>query len=191
MTDQNIPATPEALMRAAQAGDSAAYQALLRESSQMLRPWLFKSLRSASDADDVLQEILISVHRARHTYDGQRPYAPWLFAIARFRLQDFLRRLYRDKLRGAADITEMADFFAAPVTEEGQGDEYIKETLAQLPKKQAMILEFIHLQGMTAEETGKRIGMSATAVKVSAHRAYKKLHEKLATDGTGEHRGAA
>ena len=178
--------SPEALMLAAQSGDTAAYQTLLRQSSQMLRPYLLKSLRSTSDVDDVTQEILISLHRARHTYDSGRPYAPWLFAIARFRLQDFLRRLYRDKLRGAADIMDMADFFAAPVTESGMGDEYIKATLSYLPKKQAMILELIHLESLTAEETGKRIGMSTTAVKVAAHRAYKKLREKLAAKATDE-----
>jgi RNA polymerase sigma-70 factor (ECF subfamily) len=167
-------------MRTALAGDAAAYQALLRRSAQMLRPYLLKTLRSPSDVDDVLQEILISLHRARHTYDGKRPFAPWLFAIAKFRLQDHLRRLYRDKLRHAADVTDMADFLAAPVTEGDPNNEYVKETLSYLPKKQAMILELIHLEGLTAEETGQRLGMSGTAVKVAAHRAYKHLRKKLA-----------
>lgn len=175
MKDQSC----EAWMQAAQKGDTHAYQLLLRQTAQMLRPYLLKTLRSTADIDDVIQEILVSVHRARHTYDGTRPYAPWLFAIARFRLQDHLRRLYRDKLRGAADITEMADFFAGPVTEGDHNDEYIKDTLSQLPKKQAMILELIHLEGLTAEETGRRLGMSQTAVKVAAHRAYKKLRAQL------------
>jgi len=166
-------------MQAAQQGNAAAYQELLRQSAQMLRPYLLKTLRSPSDVDDVTQEILISLHRARHTYDGQRPFAPWLFAIAKFRLQDHLRRLYRDKLRHAGDITDMADFLAAPVTQDGAGSEYIKETLSHLPKKQAMILELIHVEGLTSEETGQRIGMSATAVKVAAHRAYKQLRKKL------------
>jgi RNA polymerase sigma-70 factor (ECF subfamily) len=144
-----------------------------------MRPYLLKSLRAPSDVDDVMQEILISLHRARHTYDGQRPFAPWLFAIAKFRLQDFLRRVYRDRLRHAADVTEMADFLAAPVTETGEPSEYVKEALRHLPKKQAMILEFIHVQGLTTEETGKRLGMTGNAVKVAAHRAYEKLRKKM------------
>lgn len=169
----------ESLMRMAMAGDATAYQTLLRQSAQILRPYLMKNLRSSSDIDDVMQEILISLHRARHTYDGQRPFTPWLFSIAKFRLQDHLRRLYRDKLRDASEITDMADFLAAPVTEADTGNEYVKETLSHLPKKQAMILELIHLEGLTAGETGQRLGMSETAVKVAAHRAYKQLRKKL------------
>ncbi len=166
-------------MQAAQRGDRQAYQTLLQHSTHMLRPYLLKSLRSPADVDDVMQEILTSLHRARHTYDGKRPFAPWLFAIAKFRLQDHLRRLYRDKLRHASDITDLADFLAAPVTEDGQSSEYVLETLSHLPKKQAMILELIHIEGLTAEETGKRLGMSQTAVKVAAHRAYRQLRKKL------------
>jgi RNA polymerase sigma-70 factor (ECF subfamily) len=169
----------EMLMRAAVAGDARAYQDVLQQSAQLLRPYLIKKLGGHAEIDDVLQEILTSLHRARHTYDGERPFLPWLWAIARFRLKDHLRRMYRDRLRHADDISDMADFLAAPVTENGDGGEFIGEILQQLPKKQAMILQFIHVQGLTTAETGVQMGMSQTAVKVAAHRAYKTLHKKM------------
>lgn len=178
------PDTPETLMRRAQAGDVRAYQALLRLSAQLLRAFLTKFLRSASEVDDVTQEILLSLHRARHTYDGMRPFRPWLFAIARFRLKDHLRKVYRDNLRGAADLADFEEIIAAPgsehVTESSGQGEYVKEAMAQLPQKQAMILKLMYEDGLTAAETAKRLGMGLSAVKVAAHRAYKVLKKKLA-----------
>jgi len=175
--------SPEALMRQAQAGDARAYQALLRLSAQLLRPFLGKFLRGANEVDDVIQEILLSLHRARHTYDGMRPFKPWLFAIARFRLKDHLRKVYRDNLRGAADLADFEETIAAPggehVTESSDQGEYIKEAVAQLPQKQAMILKLMYEDGLTAAETAKRLGMGLSAVKVAAHRAYKVLRKKL------------
>ena len=61
-------------------------------------------VNSASEVDDLLQEILISIHKARHTYDGERPYKPWAYAIAKFRLQDYLRAHYADQLHHAVDV---------------------------------------------------------------------------------------
>jgi RNA polymerase sigma-70 factor (ECF subfamily) len=81
----------EALMKQAINGDKRAYAVLLQETSRFLRPFLAKRLNMAAEVDDLMQEILISIHKARHTYDGERPYKPWAYAIARYRLQDHLR----------------------------------------------------------------------------------------------------
>src|SRR5690606_25837461 len=74
-----------ALMLAGQDGDQTAYRSFLEETSHDVRRFLLRRI-PASDVDDVLQEILVSLHKARHTYDGERPILPWIFAIARFRL---------------------------------------------------------------------------------------------------------
>ena len=88
MTDK--AANLEVLMRQALAGDKQAYAGVLRETSRFIRPFLAKRLNQSTEVDDLLQEILLSIHKARHTYDGQRPYKPWAFAIAKFRLLDHL-----------------------------------------------------------------------------------------------------
>ncbi len=95
----------EGLMRKSLEGDKAAYSKLLHETGRLLRPFLSRRLSFESEAEDVLQEILISIHKARHTYDGMRPYKPWMFAIAKFRLKDYLRVHYADQLRHAEDIS--------------------------------------------------------------------------------------
>ncbi len=168
-----------ALMRQSQDGDQRAYAELLRETARLLRPFLSKRLSFDSEVDDLLQEILISIHKARHTYDGQRPYKPWAFAIAKFRLQDHLRMHYADQLRHAIDISEMEDNLHEDVTESPFNYESISGEIQKLPEKQANILRLMHQDGHTAKEVAEILGMTESAVKVAAHRAYKVLRQKL------------
>lgn len=166
-------------MRQSLAGDQRAYAQLLHESARLLRPFLSHRLRVASEVDDVLQEILLSVHKARHTYDGQRPYKPWLYAIAKFRLLDYLRAHYADPFRHALDFDELEEYLPDDVTESAISYESIRAEVEQLPEKQATILRLIHRDGYTAKEVAEKIGMNESAVKVAAHRAYKVLRKKL------------
>jgi RNA polymerase sigma-70 factor (ECF subfamily) len=168
----------EILMQQALAGDRRAYALVLEKTTWLLRPYLSKRINNKSEIDDVLQEILISIHKARHTYDGNRPYAPWARAIAKFRLQDYLRKHYSDRLRHAGELSE-AENLPEDVTESGIAYESIKEEIHKLPKKQAAILELMHNEGYTAKEVAEKTGMSESAVKVAAHRAYKLLKAKL------------
>ncbi len=168
-----------ALMRQSLEGDQRAYAELLRETARLLRPFLSKRLSFDSEVEDLLQEILISIHKARHTYDGLRPYKPWVFAIARFRLQDYLRMHYSDQLRHAVDISELEDNLHEDVTESPFSYESISGEVQKLPEKQAAILRLMHQDGYTAKEVAERLGMTESAVKVAAHRAYKILRQKL------------
>lgn len=171
--------TLEALMRMSLDGDSAAYSNLLRKTSSLLRPFLSRHLSFSSDVDDLLQEILLSVHKARHTYDGQRPYKPWMWAIARYRLQDFLRVHYSDQLRHAIDFDEFAEGLPDVVTQSEMSYESISTEVQKLPEKQAMILQLMHEGGYTSKEVAEKMGMNESAVKVAAHRAYKILRGRL------------
>lgn len=166
-------------MRQSLAGDQQAYGALLLETSRLLRPFLARRLSIANEVDDLLQEILLSIHKARHTYDGNRPYKPWVYAIARFRLQDHLRAHYSDRLRHAGDLSEMEEFLHEDVTESVFSYESISGEVQKLPEKQAAILRLMHQEGYTAREIAEKIGMKESAVKVAAHRAYRILRQKL------------
>ena len=177
MTDQND--NLEVLMKQSLAGDQRAYAALLQETSRLLRPFLARRLIFPHEVDDLMQEILISIHKARHTYDGNRPYKPWAFAIAKFRLQDYFRVHYADQLRHAIDFDELDESLHQSVTESGLSYESISGEIQKLPEKQATILQLMHQEGFTAKEVAEKIGMTESAVKVSAHRAYKVLRQKL------------
>jgi RNA polymerase sigma-70 factor, ECF subfamily len=168
-----------ALMRQALNGDGQAYATLLRETARLLRPYLAKRLYAATEVDDVLQEILISIHKARHTYDGERPFKPWVYAIAKFRLQDHLRAHYADQLHHAVELSEVENILPEDVTGTGFSYEAISGEIHKLPEKQATILRLMHQDGYTAKEVAEKMGMNESAVKVAAHRAYKVLREKL------------
>jgi RNA polymerase sigma-70 factor (ECF subfamily) len=174
-TDDNFAV----LMKQSLAGDKLAYAALLKDTARLLRPFLSKHLSFSSEVDDVLQEVLISIHKARHTYDGDRPYKPWAYAIARFRLQDHLRMHYADQLRHAVELSEVEDILPQDVTETAISYESISGEIRKLPEKQATILRLMHQEGYTAKEVAEKLGMNESAVKVAAHRAYKVLRKKL------------
>jgi len=169
----------EILMQQSLGGDQRAYAALLQKTSHLLRPFLARRLSFTNEVDDLMQEILISIHKARHTYDGKRPYKPWAFAIAKFRFQDYLRAHYSDHLRHALDFDEMEEYFPEPVTESVMSYESISGEVQKLPSKQATILQLMHQDGCTAKEVAEKMGMNESAVKVAAHRAYKVLRKKL------------
>jgi RNA polymerase sigma-70 factor (ECF subfamily) len=169
----------EELMRLSLAGDQRTYATLLTETTRLLRPFLSRRLCFSNEVDDLLQEILLSIHKARHTYDGKRPYKPWAYAIAKFRLLDHLRAHYSDQLRHALDFDELEENLHEPVTESEMSYESISGEVQKLPEKQALILQLMHQEGYTAKEVAQKIGMTESAVKVAAHRAYKILRERL------------
>lgn len=177
MADQND--NLEELMKRSLNGDQPAYALLLQATTRLLRPFLSKRLSMVGEVDDLMQEILISVHKARHTYDGERPYKPWVYAIAKFRLQDHLRAHYSDQLRHALDFDELEEYLLEPVTESLMSYESISGEVEKLPEKQATILRLLHQDGYTAKEVAEKIGMNESAVKVAAHRAYKVLRKNL------------
>mgnify|MGYP003386685599 CR=1 FL=1 len=171
----------EALMIDALAGDQKSYAQALEATSRFLRPYLAKRLNQPSEVEDVLQEILISIHKSRHSYDGKRPFKPWAYAIAKFRLSDFLRAHYSDTLRNTAELDAAEHIAQYDVTENGMTYESIKEEIAKLPGKQPKILHLLHHEGHTAKEVAAKMNMTETAVKVAAHRAYKVLKGRLSS----------
>lgn len=133
---------------------------------------------AGADVEDVLQEILLSIHKARHTYDGERPVMPWLLAIAHFRITDYLRRHYAGSHRETVAIDEVSESLAL-VTETPTDNESIDDLLVNIAEREKQILTLMHVEDYTAKETGQRLGMKESAVKVAAHRALKKLRERF------------
>lgn len=166
------------LMRKAQAGDKGAYAKLLREITGIVRAFLYNRLSDKTYLEDVTQEILLSIHKARHTYEASRPFLPWMFAIANYRLQDHFRTVYREREQEFADFEAVKETLVAPEHGHEHAD-ILRKSLSLLPPKQRMVIEMMHVEGYTAQEVAGRTGMSLSAVKVSAHRAYKLLAKRF------------
>lgn len=170
----------EERMDLAQKGDKLAYASVLSECSRIIRPYLLSKIGDSGDLDDILQEILISVDSAKHTYNSSRPFKPWLFSIAKFRLYDYFRKSYRKKDNDNAYIDEIKhEILDENVTKSDDDYEELYEALDKLPQKQKKIIELMKVEGYTAKEVAKELKMSESAVKVSAHRSYKILKEKI------------
>ncbi|HNS44504.1 MAG TPA: sigma-70 family RNA polymerase sigma factor [Alphaproteobacteria bacterium] len=164
----------------AQKGDAAAYRDLLTGIVPLIRRAVTKSLPSPDLVDDVVQEVLISVHKALHTYDPDRPFLPWLMAIVSFRRTDFLRQHYASQKNRQVSIetVDVPDYLNGGESEASFKD--IEEALESLPEKQKRVVELLKIEGYSTKEVSEKTGLSESAVKVTMHRALQKLKEKLA-----------
>lgn len=164
----------------AQDGDKAAYHALLSDLSVFLPRYLMRSLASEDWAQDITQEILLSIHKSFHTYSPNRPFTPWMMAITSFRRTDYLRQHYRKQGEGSVSL-ENAEFLTSHVTNPTGAGEYkdIEAALAGLPAAQKVAFEMTKIHGYSVKETAEQTGTTESSVKVNVHRALKKLQEAL------------
>jgi RNA polymerase sigma-70 factor (ECF subfamily) len=157
------------------AGDGQAYQAFLRELSAALRGFLRKRLAALpDDVEDLVQETLLAVHNQRHTYDTAQPVTAWLYAIAKYKLVDLLRRRSRRELLNDPLDDEM-ELYAVADHEVADARRDLATLLAQLPDRHRLPIVCMKLEGLSVAETAQRTGMSAAAVKVGVHRGLKAL----------------
>ena len=168
------------LMRSAMAGDNAAYHRLLKAITPVLRAasrrGLTRAGQSPDQAEDIVQDILLAVHLKRHTWDVNAPFAPWLFAIARNKLIDALRR--RGK-RVFVNIDDFAETLPEQPKAETASAAEVTAQLNTLPQRQREVLQSIAVESASIKDTAKKFAMSEGAVRVALHRALASLTAKL------------
>jgi RNA polymerase sigma-70 factor (ECF subfamily) len=174
----------ERLMRQAQAGDRAAYRELLEEITPRVR-WAIRRQRGflqPADVEDLVQDVLLSLHTVRATYDASRPFMPWLFAIVANRLADAARRHARRSAREVSIDEDAVTFAAAAAnTERGTyGDpELLRRALASLPAGQRRAIQLLKLDELSLKEAATVSDTSVGALKVATHRAMIALRRAL------------
>jgi len=172
-------------MASAQKGDRVAYHALLTEITPYLRAMATRYLRHRDDAEDAIQEILITVHDIRHTYEPGRPFKPWLSTIASRRCIDLLRRRTR-LLDNETDSENHLDLDAdqsdtpEEATARKQSHQVLHAAIAVLPSKQKEAIQLLHLKELSLSEASEENLQTAGALKVACHRAIKALERALA-----------
>jgi len=167
------------LMRAAQAGDRAAYSRLLREITPFIRSMLRRHCSHTQDIEEMVQDTLLTLHRVRRTYDPKRPFSPWLASIAARRGIDGLRRRSRVARHEISTEFEAYETFADPAANsdiEALGaPEEVEQLLQRLPPRQRQALEALKLKELSLKEAAALSGQSVGALKVNTHRAIKAL----------------
>lgn len=171
-------------------GDETAYRALLKQLTLYLRGYFRAKLSKAgygpSEAEDVLQEVLMAIHTRRHTYDPAQLFTPWMHAIARYKLIDYLRRAKGPYVTVAVDDAEEIAAADAHISAESNYD--LQKLLSQIPGKMRQAIESVKIQGLSVAETAKRTGMSESSVKVNVHRGLKALAALVGREHRHEHR---
>ena len=175
------------LMRSAQDGDHSAYVQLLEEVTPLLRRTVrrHRHFLQPADVEDLVQDILLSLHAVRATYDPGRPFLPWLLAIARNRMADGARRHVRRSAKEVA-VEQLPVTFAedeANVSGDAYGDpEALRQAMQRLPRGQREAIQMLKLREMSLREAAAATGLSVAALKVAVHRGVKALRKALVAE---------
>jgi RNA polymerase sigma-70 factor, ECF subfamily len=169
------------LMTSSLEGDGGAYRLLLERLTRHLRAYyrrrLFKIGHGPTDAEDLVQEVLISIHTHRHTYEQSRAFTPWVYAIAHYKFLDYLRRTkasFRDiPIDSAQELMSHSDMAAV---ESGVDLERLMSTISSKARR---AIQCVKLEGLSVGEAAARCRMSESAVKTAVHRALKALMSKI------------
>lgn len=165
-----------AWMRSAIEGDSYAYHKFLTAVTPHLRAIARRRCdqfgASASEAEEVVQEVLLTIHLKRGTWDSSRPLGPWISAIVRNKVVDSLRRRGRQVVVPLEDVVDTLESHEG-VAVSDQID--IKHILEKLKDPQRTIVQSISIEGASIRETADQLEMTEVAVRVALHRALKRL----------------
>ncbi len=160
-------------------GDSSSYGVFLKQCSNHLRAFIRRRLaRYPDDVEDLLQETLLAIHNQRHTYDPGYPLTAWMYAIARYKVIDLLRRNpgYEVEIT-AMDNADELFLHTDMAADEARRD--LGKLLEQLPDRQRLPIVHVKLEGLSVAEVATRLGMSVSAVKIGIHRGLKALAAQL------------
>ena len=142
------------LLAQSQDGDKAAYRRFLSAIVPFLRVLAYRQLGASSAVEDVVQETLISIHRARHTYDPARPVRPWLAAIAHRRCQDHFRALARQQRARSALAEQPAAQAGPPALDVRQ----LQAAIERLPPTQRLAIRRLKIEGMSLSDLSAATG---------------------------------
>ena len=166
------------LMVLYQQGDAMAVEVLVTNLSPALLRFCSGPGMSRSDAEDLLQDCWLRIHRAHHTYLPSEPLLPWIFAVARYARLDAYRRRRRLGSREVTGVGTPEPAIAAPALGSG-----VMELVERLPDGQREVVVMLKVVGMSLEEVARATSSTAGAIKQKAHRAYAALRTLLAAEG--------
>ena len=176
-----------ALMKAAQDGDSSAYEGLLRECIPFIKMVTRRHGAPADLTDDVVQETLLTIHRARHTFDPSRSFGAWLRTIAHRRTIDVVRSQYRNARREIYEplaLENHSDPAGSPADAAEKADDksFLGVAVAALPARQREAVEQLALNGRMLADAAVATGLTMGALKVNFHRALKTLRARISAE---------
>lgn len=169
----------EALMKAYVDGDDAAFEELFRRYAPMLMRLTVRRLRSEELAREVVQQTFFQMHAARFDFRQDRKLRPWVFTIAMNLVREHYRKKKRRKETDLDEAREPATVEERGPLERKERARLLREAMDQLPASQREVVELHWFEERPFAEVAEIVGSTEGAVRVRAHRAYKKLKELL------------
>ena len=162
-------------------GDEKAYRSFLQATATHLRAFVRRRMsRWPDDVEDLVQECLLAIHNQRLTYDTSVPLTSWMYAIAKYKLIDWLRRhARREMLNDPFD--DAHELFSSADADAAEAGRDLQKLLASLPEQQRAAIAHTKLDGWSVRETASALNISEASVKVAVHRGLKALATKLRT----------
>jgi RNA polymerase sigma-70 factor (ECF subfamily) len=171
------------LMAAGQQGDRAAYETLMCELRVVVSLYVRRRIGTAPWGEDVVQDVLISIHRSRHTWNPLRPFAPWFYAVMHSRLVDAIRRQRRtarwEQTMDALDQRMRSESIEGAAIARAD----LAQALQHLSPVQRLVIDRLKLRDRTVRHVAAETGLSESNVKVIAHRGYAALKRLLSGVG--------
>lgn len=170
------------MMRAAQAGDKAAYGQLLTELLPFLRRFVGRRWRTPQDVEDIVQEVLLSLHAVRHTFDPGRPFLPWIIKIATRRIADAARGVTRRDVHESLVAEPPETFRIEEANRERSAAEIgddVRLAMSGLTDAQRQAIQLTKLQGLSLEEASSMSGKSVASLKALIHRSMTVMRKVL------------
>ena len=182
--------TDAALMLRVKRGDREAFETLVDKYKQPVMNLVYRTLRDATEAEDLTQHVFLQVFKSAHRYEVSAKFSTWIFTIARNLTLNEIRRRSRhpaDSLDATSSeddqpIIQVEDrkHFAAPdAVLHAELQAKIEEAMADLPEKQRTALLMCREEELSYEDMAKVLGCSLSATKSLIHRARETLKEVL------------
>lgn len=156
-------------------GSASSHARLLRELVPLLRGFYRRTMSDGHAIEDLVQETLIAVHTRRMSFDRNRAFKAWLFAIARYKMIDQFRRA-----RQTWAIDDLEDILASDGFEDAANARMdVDQLLADLPDKQSLLIRKTRIEGHSVADAARETGFGESDVKVSIHRGLKALAARI------------
>jgi len=184
----------EQLMAAYVAGDSAAFRVIFERYAPLLLRSMLRELYVREEANDLVQQTFLQLHRARADFDPEQKLKPWVFTIAMNLKREYFRRKKRRPERSLDAETGPEPAVPPRGADQVEARRTLSRVLSTLPADQREVIELHWFDGLEFPEVAQVVGASVSAVKVRAHRGYTRLRAALGDDvalpPTGNQRGS-
>jgi len=174
------------LLIALKSGDRSAFEKIYRGYSPRIFLNILKMVKSAEDAQEILQDVFVKVWEKRELIDPEQSFKSYLFQISRFTVYNFIRKINLDKKLKAylsRESTELYTHIEESIAYR-ESDRFIMDAIEELPNQRKQIYKLCKIEGKSYAEVGQQLGISPSTINDHIVKATKFLKARHTSFGT-------